>query len=71
MIAHRLSTVHRASRIAVLEAGRLAALGTHEQLMAEDGLYARLYRMQFKPLSPDSAAGPSTGRESSQPAVAI
>ncbi len=48
MIAHRLSTVHRANRIAVLEAGRLVALGTHAALLAEDGLYARLYRMQFK-----------------------
>ena len=49
MIAHRLSTVHRANRIAVLEDGRLVGLGTHAELMAEGGLYARLYRMQFRP----------------------
>jgi ATP-binding cassette, subfamily B, bacterial MsbA len=48
MIAHRLSTVHRANRIAVLEEGRLVALGAHQQLMAQGGLYARLYNMQFR-----------------------
>jgi subfamily B ATP-binding cassette protein MsbA len=48
MIAHRLSTVHRAHRIAVLEEGKLIALGTHAELLAAGGLYARLYRMQFK-----------------------
>ncbi len=48
MIAHRLSTIHRAHRIAVLEEGALVELGPHEALMALDGLYARVYRMQFR-----------------------
>lgn len=48
IIAHRLATVHRANRIAVLEQGRLVELGTHAELLACDGLYAKLYRMQFR-----------------------
>jgi ATP-binding cassette, subfamily B, bacterial len=47
IIAHRLATVKRADRIVVFQEGRIVAEGTHGALVAEDGLYARLARLQF------------------------
>ena len=47
IVAHRLSTIRAAHRIAVLDDGWLVELGTHDELMTLGGLYARLYRLQF------------------------
>lgn len=47
VIAHRLSTVRRATRILVLEAGRITESGSHDELLAKSGTYRRLYDLQF------------------------
>jgi subfamily B ATP-binding cassette protein MsbA len=48
IIAHRLSTVRRANRILVLDGGRIVEEGTHADLLALGGLYARLHQKQFR-----------------------
>lgn len=47
VIAHRLSTVRNASRIVVLDSGRIVQIGRHDELLAQGGLYKKLYEMQF------------------------
>jgi subfamily B ATP-binding cassette protein MsbA len=70
IVAHRLSTIRAADRIAVLDDGRLVELGTQAALLAADGLYARLHRTQFAEateddgaLSPGGAGEPAAERE--------
>jgi subfamily B ATP-binding cassette protein MsbA len=56
VIAHRLSTIRRANRIAVLEEGRITAIGSHEELLVASPTYQRLYQLQFIDM-PDNQFG--------------
>lgn len=56
VIAHRLSTIRHADQILVLEDGRIAQRGTHEELLVAGGLYRKLHRLQFEEVPPQPAA---------------
>ncbi|MCH7998751.1 MAG: ABC transporter ATP-binding protein [Chloroflexi bacterium] len=56
VIAHRMSTIRGADRVVVMDGGRIVEIGTHKELLARDGLYARLYRMTYEQ-SPSTGSG--------------
>jgi subfamily B ATP-binding cassette protein MsbA len=56
VIAHRLSTIERADLILVMDQGRIVERGTHAELLAQNGHYARLHAMQFRDVAPQAAA---------------
>jgi ATP-binding cassette subfamily B protein len=67
MIAHRLSTVQRANKIIVMHKGKVREIGTHQQLLANRGIYWKLYQLQYKdqeipaPLMTGDVATPTVG----------
>lgn len=59
VIAHRLSTVEHADKIIVMDEGCIVEVGNHQELLARDGHYAKLYRMQFKDMDTDTRIEPA------------
>jgi ATP-binding cassette subfamily B protein len=59
VIAHRLSTIRDADTIVVMEGGRIVEQGSHDELLANGGLYARLYESQFSEGGESEAARPT------------
>jgi subfamily B ATP-binding cassette protein MsbA len=53
IIAHRLSTIEHADQVLVLDEGRLAEIGTHDELLGRGGLYSHLHSMQFREADAD------------------
>ena len=51
VIAHRLSTIRKADKIIVLDKGEIKELGTHDELLAKGGFYAKLHSMQFEKMN--------------------
>ncbi len=69
VIAHRLSTIEHADRIVVMDRGKIIEQGTHAELLARDGLYAKLHAMQFRDSPEDTLPPPVTTASLPRPAV--
>ena len=71
IIAHRLSTVQRADKIIVMHKGQVREMGTHQELLAQRGIYYKLYQLQYKdqevsvsrPLAPANIAQPTASAD--------
>jgi ATP-binding cassette subfamily B protein len=68
LIAHRLSTVQRAETILVMHKGQLREMGSHQELLAQRGLYWKLYQLQYKDQE-NGVSAPAPGQPSAVPAV--
>jgi ATP-binding cassette subfamily B multidrug efflux pump len=66
VIAHRLSTIREADRIIALQDGRVVEMGTHSELLAQNGLYSRLYRMTYE-VESDKGNGQKPGESTESP----
>jgi ATP-binding cassette subfamily B protein/subfamily B ATP-binding cassette protein MsbA len=67
VIAHRLSTIRNADKIVVMDKGRVADQGTHEELLARGGIYAELHRLQFREKAPVGGQNPLETRDATPP----
>ena len=71
VIAHRLSTVRDADQILVVDGGRIVEHGRHEELLAADGLYAELYRVQFQGQEGARSGAAEVGADAAEPAPEV
>jgi ATP-binding cassette subfamily B protein len=69
IIAHRLSTVQSADKIVVMHKGQVREMGTHQQLLAQRGIYFKLYQLQYKDQEITAARGLSSANGLQEPEV--